>query len=483
MKTLPEIKDELKDLNKYSEVAVRELDINTKTEQEFFNKSEIIKYLKEIYDSKFDSDEKIKHEIEKFDIEFSNYLFDLIKSKNNLHQYEFMLMYIDKAMNYFNIKKIENNEKIYFNSFLYLLLYIKFEDISKRKVMQNNSIEPWLFLQRGICYNKLNNYELAIDNLKYVIYLSPMSDLAYEELFKVYLKIEDFESLKNMLDKYYRIASTNELLGIYYYYLSYYYFNKNNYQVCKACIMYAMKFNISVIYKNKLISLLDKIFYDNKIISNLFNTNEKTVLQKYNIPTWYNENLIIAFMGIYLKCLQGELPSPLINDVKRYTKSYNINDYIEQINTQVKTKYNMYLFENFNFSIKLSKKWNVIYINNTKQCEYGKILDAINNEYNISMSIEKCDTDFDSGTNVIIDNLQKNGLNIVKIEDFISIQKRQIKIVTAKLDNVTICSYFVKLDDLLLCITTPNDVKSTKIEILNIIKSIKPFNSIKFQFN
>ncbi len=485
METIQEIKNLLTDKQQdnldflYNKIT----SIAGKDENEMFLKSEICKLIVEICKETNISNNKYLSVILSFDLEFFKFLDKQIKLCKKNKQWEKSLDYIQKLFEYYNI----NDNYVYFDSIFDFYLY---QCVFKtNKVEYKSSVCCYGFYNRSLVYKNLKLNDLAILDLKSCIKCSPMTITPYYELMECYIENNNSNSLKQLLNDYYKIIKTNEELSYFYYYYANYFYILNNYQMCKICCNYAGEFNTNIFFKSKIVKLLTKIYIGNNVVLDLFDYNSKELLKKYEIPSYISVDTIQYMLILYQDCLEKKIVD---KQIKKYLENliisdYKLTDYADIIYTNSKTENNAVAFDFYNFYIKIDKKWKIIYVNNKKRIKEGVILEAICNNDKISIVIDdnaKCGLEELYNQNIQI--LKNSGFKVENENSFYSFSGNYIKSIVVKQDNnMGMLMFFVFINNMLclFSINFENDLKLKTKELIKIVNTITPFNSLKNKIN
>ena len=459
--------------------------IDAKNEDEMFLKSQICKLMIQICKDTNNSSTKFLTAILNFDLEFFKFLSKKIKLLNKQKQWEKSIFYIQKVFEYYNVEN--NAETIYFDSaFDYYFYQFVFNN---NQIQYRSSVCCYAFYNRSIAYKNLNLEDFAINDLKRCIKCSPMTIMPYYELMECYIKNNDTNSLKQLLNDYYKIIKTNEELSYFYYYYAYYFFLINNFQMCKICCNYANEFNANILFKTNIIKLLSKIYIGNNVVLDAFSYKPSEQLQKYNIPLGISLPTIQFMMTLYRNCLEKKITD---RQIKKYVKNLIINDYkmteyIDIINTNEKTDNKAITFDFYNFYIKINKKWKIIYVNNQQKIKQGVIFEAVNNNDKMSIVIDdQPDFNLDDLYKQNIQTLIDSGFSIKDENDFYNLKRNHIKsVVVSQENNVKMLMFFVFVNNT-LCIFSINledDLQEKTRELIKVVNSISIFNSLKNKIN
>lgn len=477
MKKLQSILEELSGDNKDADlnILINEAKEKVNTEQELYDRMEICKYIKINYN--YQQNSVIYAQIGNFDREFFKYIESKVNFKNGKKQWNLMLDYINRVYDYFDI----SDDEVIFDTFEDYFLYLTMNpNIVNLKFKQG--IEGWIFYKRAIAYRNLKHYNLAINDLYSGIKCSPMSFAIYEELFKCYLKIKDYNKLKECLNLSYKIAKTSNDLSVFYYYMAQYYYKTNNLQVAKACAVYATKFDINFIQKNQLIEMFNTIVNMDNLVTDVFVARTEEVLKKHNIPIWYSQEMMLATILCYKTCVTKVIDNNMLKNLSRKRLiTYRLNGYIEQIDTNEYTDQNMVLYENYEFSVKLSKKWKIIYKVDNNSLEQGTILDAINGDDTLTIVMDKNinGLDFETIFNENIKDLNEHKINTEVLHEVTTITKKIIKrVIVNKDDKSVVMNFFMFNNKMFIISASKMDYEK---EIYKIINSFKTFLSINHQ--
>ena len=485
MKSLEELKQNLTNnksedllfLNKY-------LLENTKTENDFFKKCEICKYMKTLCDGDKKLTEKYKNVFSFVDVEFFKYIFSRIKAKNSKKQWDLILDYVDKAFWYFDLPKNEISFDDIQDYFLYAML------TEKTNLTFLIGIESWVYSEKANALKNKANYFEAIECLKHSIKCSPMSFQYYNAILSCFIKIKDYNNLLKYLNESYKVIKKQEHLAIYYYYYALYFYYTKKYSLAKCCAVYSTKFNVSFIHKNKLVEIVEDINNNEKIKTPHFKVEPDTLLKKANIPTWYSKEIMLCSLALFQKCLSKEnKDKKLTNQVKKLLVSFNLNDYIKEYETNMLTDQNMYHFDNLKFSLKLSKSWKVIYKSAEPNAQELTILHAIKNDDSLTVYVDK-KIEKDKFTIYCEYNIQKliqSGFSIVNQKKFTTLSGYNVNLSLLKITkNYYVYTAFFMLENNNFCnitMTMNSFTEQNEKEMFKILSSLNAFYSINPQDN
>ena len=255
----------------------------------------------------------------------------------------------------------------------------------------------------------------------------------------------------------------------------------------KACAFYGLKFNLSLNMKNKIVGLINEILADKFVVTDAFNMLPEELLLKKNIPTWFSKDIMISYLVLYKACVRNVVDKKnLKNSVKKKLYQFKLNAYAQQIEINETTNENMYLFENLGFCCKLSKNWQVIYINENKNLKDGTLMQCINNDDSISFVVDVNSQKYSLEYlyNMNIETLKNSGFTFIKQKDIFTINKNTIKslIVKSKSNKKVLMNFLMLDNNILLILSTnmQNDDSSDKL-LLNIIKTIQIYKPIKIK--
>ena len=427
---------------------------------------------------------KLKYEYEKnevfdkiFDLE--KQFFKFIENKVNLKygkkQWQKMIFYLDSMCNYFEL----DDESVSFDSFYDYFLYITMYPEQTKDLQFKMGIEGWVHFKYGIAYRNLKKYDLAEIQLLTCIKCSPMSFVAYDELFKVAYEQGDYESLKKYLDLGYKIAKTNQDLGSYFYYYALYAYRCNNYQLTKALCQISLNFDMLPAQRNKLLEIFQAIMESDKIISTAFVASPNKILTQNNVPDWFSYEIMMSTLVLYKACLSKLIENKTIQSAARKSLMfYKLKDYVSQVETNVLTNENMYMLEDCGVSVKLNKKWQVRY-KSTEIDTAGIILEAVDGDCTLTIIFDKNINKYD------FKKLCKDNLKKLKVANFETLDPREIHTINDKnilsvIVDKKVCMMFTQVNDkfFIVSIDVNSDKKERIKELYKIIDSLRPFTSI-----
>ena len=484
MKTLQEIKTELSgNIERDLQTLNSYLFIETKTEQEFYKKLDICKYMKSLCQTNAELFELYRNHISVIDVEYFRYLYSKLNTKHGKKQWEFMLAYTDKAIQYFDLPQNE----LSFDGFEDYYIYTQLNKDKNIKFYMG--IESWIYYEQAIAYKNLGNLDIAIELLKYCIKCSPMTFSYYEQLFSCLEKSKMYEELKDALIDCHKIITTIPQLSIYYYYWSIYFYNIKNYSVSKTCAYFSSKHNLVFTYRNRLVEIIDTINSDEKIITPYFNIKPEDVLKKYGIPSWFSEDTMMAVLGLYTICVARQVSDrQILKQARNMLHTFRMKDYIEEVNTNILTEENMYHFNTYKMSLKLSKKWTVVDIIDSPNFKEGTVFFALDNDDNFSIFVKNLQgQDYDELCTRNVKQLNISGFNVINESNFLTLNNKNIKFCEIKVDKTTnMLSAFINIDENYFCnvyMTFKDNFEERKKEFLKIINSITVFCPIIQQDN
>ncbi len=483
MKTLDEIKQTLSgNLDVDLDLLYNEITKQTDNETDFFNQMQICKYMKSLCGTYSNKLAIYLQKINKLEKEFFAYIEKKVNIKNGKKQWDNMIYYLNIAFEYFEV----TDNKLVFDNFENFFIFATLHQNSF-PIKFTTGVEGWLYYRRAIAYKNLKNYDMAIKDFKSCLKCSPMSFPAYFELCNSYLELKDFESLKFFLDKSYNIIKSLEDLGAYYYLYSFYFYNKNNYQLAKACALYSLKFNLSFVMRNKILQLLNSILLNDKVVTDAFNNLPEQVLGKHKLPLWFSKNIMASYLIMYKSCINNIInDKTLQKNVRKKLNMYKLKSYALQIETNETTSQNMYMFEEYEFYFKLDKKWKVVFQKDDSSLVEGAIFECIYNDETLSFVIdrnkEKYDLELLYQEN--LKTLKNSGFEIIKENNFSTITKKNIKsVLVGSGEKQNVLMNFILLDNNILLIISTNQSNETDKQklLLNIISTIENFKSINQQ--
>lgn len=483
MKSLNELQEDLTGNKEVDfDLIYNEMCSQVYEEQDFFKQMELCKFLKKNCETYSLKSSIYLQKINQLEKEFFTYIEKKVNLKNSKKQWDNMIYYLNIAFDYFDI----NNKVIIFDNFEDYFIYSTL-NIKGEKYNFTSGINGWLYYKRAFAYKNLKIYDKAIDDLQSCIKCSPMSFMPFELLANCYLDLKDCDNLKKCLEDSYKIIKTFEDLGCYYFYYAQYFYLCKNFQMVKACAFYGLKFNLSLNMKNKIVGLINEILADKFVVTDAFNMLPEELLLKKNIPTWFSKDIMISYLVLYKACVRNVVDNKnLKNSVRKKLYQFKLNAYAQQIEINETTNENMYLFENLGFCCKLSKNWQVIYINENKNLKDGTLMQCINNDDSISFVVDVNSQKYSLEYlyNMNIETLKNSGFTFIKQKDIFTINKNTIKslIVKSKSNKKVLMNFLMLDNNILLILSTnmQNDDSSDKL-LLNIIKTIQIYKPIKIK--
>ena len=446
------------------------------TEEDFLSKMEICKYIKNNYQyEKNDVFDKI------FDLEkqYFKYIENKVNLKYGKKQWQKMIDYLDLACQYF----VLDDSNIVFDSFYDYFLYITINPQTTKDLTFKMGIEGWAYFKYGVAYSRLKRYDLAEKNLNCCLKCSPMSFVAYVELFKLSYEQNDFLKLKKYLDKSYNLAKISQDLGSYFYYYTLYAYHCNNYQLAKAICQISMGLDIMPAERNKLLEIFNDVMQSDKIISSVFVTNPVQVLKQNNVPIWFSYEIMSSTLVLYKACLSRLIENKTIQSLARKSLNfYRLKDYMAQIETNVLTNQNMYMFENCGISVELNKKWQVRF-KSMENSTAGILLEAVDGDNTLTIIYDSNPNNYDFNT-LCQENLKK-----LNIANFKTLNQKEIYTINKKnimsfIVEEKVCMMFTKVFDKFFIVSIDiTSKKEEKIkELYKIIDTLRPFNSILLKY-
>ena len=484
MKTLDEIKQTLSgNLDVDLDLLYNEITKQTDNETDFFNQMQICKYMKSLCDTYSNKSAVYLQKINKLEKEFFAYIESKVNIKNGKKQWDNMLYYLNIAFDYFDI----TDNKLVFDTFEDYFVFATLNPNSF-PVKFTTGIEGWLYYKRAIAYKNLKNYDMAIKDFNSCKKCSPMSYPAYFELCNCYLELKDYVNLKIVLDNSYKIIKSLEDLGSYYYLYSFYYLNKHNYQLAKACALYSLKFNISLVMRNKIVELLNNIISDKNIVTDVFNNLPEQILKKQKLPLWFAKEILASYLIMYKSCINNIINDKnLQKNIYKKLMMFRLKAYIEQIETNETTSQNMYMFEEYEFYLKLDKNWKVVFQKDDKELIEGSIMECVFNDDTLSFVIDKNKENYDLDYlyKENLETLKEAGFNIIQENTYSTITKKNIKSIVVGSKEQNVLMDFMLLDNNYLLIISTNQSNGSDKQklLLKIINTIRSFKSINQQIN
>ncbi len=389
------------------------------TEEDFFAKIDIAKYIKDNY---IYHGTMLEKKILDLDKEIFSYLESKINVKNSKRDWDGMLFYLDKVNNYFNVSK----NVLIFDSLddFYIFSLLN----PKKNIKLIFGIEHWYFLKRGVAYRHKEDYKNAILNFENAIKCAPMSMTLYEEYLGCLFESGEYERAKKILEQYHRYCRSQYHLGVYFYFTSLYYFKQKNYFVTHACIWYALKFDITLAMKNSLVEMLTQIMSNNELVLDAFGVKVYETLGKNDIPVWFDIDMMYANLDMYKSCVLSPLAEmkALRKTVRKRLIQFKLLPYVEQIEVNLETKDHIILLNNSSLSLKLDKEWQIIYQND--DTESGVLLELEKDEDFLTISAKVDNNAFDDLYNDEIKGFIVSGCEIKNEREYFTINKKNIKI-------------------------------------------------------
>ncbi len=472
MKKLSDIFTTLTHTDKDFPMLLDMLNQPTPAEDDFFAVMDIAKYIKDNY---MYHGTQLEIKLLNLDKEIFAYLESKVNIKNSKRDWDGMLFYLDKVNYYFTISKdvliFDGVEDFY----LYSMLF------PKKRIRLSFGIEHWYFLKRGVAYKHKQDFKNAISNFENAIKCAPMSMSPYEELIGVYFEKGDVDKGKEILDKFYTLCRTPYHLGVFYYYTALYYYQKGNLFVSHICIWYALRFDISLAMRNTLVEKLTDIMSNDNLIVGAFGTLGYESLNANSIPAWYSKEILNASLDMYKACFMSSLA-----EVKSFKKSlrkklmqYKLSAYVERIETNAETDKYMFLLEEPSISLKVDKKWQIIYENG--ETINSVVLELLSEQDTLTVSIFKTSDELNTLYNEEIKKMISSGCEIKNEQQITSINKKTIRSADVYMGpKFRMKLIYLKIGDNFVVLSLVSKDNSTKgNSLLQVANSIKSYNNIE----
>ena len=446
------------------------------TEEDLMSKMEICKYIKDNY--QFEKNE-VFDKIFDLEKQFFKYIEKKVNLKYGKKQWQKMIDYLDILSKYFAL----DETNIVFDSFYDYFLYISMNPQTTKGLVFKMGIEGWAYFKYGVAYSRLKRYDLAENNLNCCIKCSPMSFVAYDELLKIAYIQKDFQKLKRYLDNSHKLVKTSQDLGTFYYYYALYTWEMKNYQLTKAICQVAVGLDMLPSARNKLLEIFKDLMESNKVVVNVFATNPDKVLIKNNVPIWFSFDIMLATLMLYKACLSKIIDNKSLQlSSRKSLMFYRLQDYVTQIETNVLTNENMFMFENCEVCVKLKKKWQTRY-KAEDDVSNGTLLEAIDGNNTLTIVLDKnvqC-YDFETLCNENLNTLKRASFKIINCNKIETINGKQIfTAIVENQENTKVCMMFTQIEKMLFVVTTNIGTNKASVikELYNIIDTLRPFNSI-----
>ncbi len=437
------------------------LNEETKTEEEYFEKLDVAKLLKKYCEHDIQIFNQYKNILVKIDISFFEYYTKKLNVLISQKKYEMALFYVNKALWYYDLPQ----NFISFDSTFDFYVYCMFHPEFKEHFLSSG--ESIIYLNYSTVCLGLEDVDKAIECIKHSIYCSPMNFLYYDRAMYIFAKYGYVEELKNCLKSAYLVAKNDAEFGVLQYYYAKYFFLTKKYVLAKVCINMAMQKNFNLNYKKDMMDMILEIDKSN-IVTLDFVGDYSNILKKNEVPQTRNQDLFLASLILYGKCLKKEIKDKsLQNEAEKISRSYTNANFMQMYKSSLLSGNEFYLINKTKIYFNIDKKWQVMIDNNDKVNLFTATFD--NNSIRVNYFSKNV-------FKFVIDKTKKYD-DVIEQKEFSTIQGKNIFYFIQKLDdNAYIFTAEFDISDKYLGTmnaTFNMDVNTAKKEFMEIISSCK----------